>query len=116
MPANLENILKQMQEVVSDMQTERLNDELVQKQEKILSRLLDAQRSINERDYEKERESFTGENFNRKSPAEINLSSERGKDLIKDELNKAGREGYSKDYENLIRKYFEALQEEKVKN
>jgi hypothetical protein len=116
LPANLENILKQMQEVVSDMQTERLNDELVQKQEKILSRLLDAQRSINERDYEKERESFTGENFNRKSPAEINLSSEKSKDLIKDELNKAGREGYSKDYENLIRKYFEALQGEKVKN
>jgi len=116
MPANLENILKQMQEVVSDMRTERLNDELVQKQERILSRLLDAQRSINERDYEKERESFTGENMNRKSPAELNLSSERGKDLIKDELNKAGREGYSKDYENLIRKYFEALQSEKIKN
>lgn len=116
MPANLENILKQMQEVVSDMQTERLNDELVQKQEKILSRLLDAQRSINERDYEKERESFTGENKNRKSPAELNLSSEQGKDLIRDELNKAGREGYSKDYENLIRKYFEALQGEKGKN
>jgi hypothetical protein len=116
LPANLENILKQMQEVVSDMNTERLNDELIQKQERILSRLLDAQRSINERDYEKERESFTGENKNRKSPAELNLSSERGKDLIKDELNKAGREGYSKDYENLIRKYFEALQGEKVKN
>ncbi|NWF89557.1 MAG: DUF4175 family protein [Ignavibacteriaceae bacterium] len=115
MPANLENILKQMQEVVSDMQTERLNDELVQKQEKILSRLLDAQRSINERDYEKERESFTGQNPNRKSPAELNLSSEQGKDLIRDELNKAGREGYSKDYENLIRKYFEALQGERVK-
>jgi len=114
MPANLENILKQMQEVVSDMQTERLNDDLIQKQERILSRLLDAQRSINERDYEKERETFTGENMNRKSPAELNLSSERGKDLIKDELNKAGREGYSKDYENLIRKYFEALQGEKI--
>ncbi len=116
MPANLENILKQMQEVVSDMQTERLNDELVQKQERILSRLLDAQRSINERDYEKERESFTGENKNRKSPAELNLSSEQGKDLIRDELNKAGREGYSKDYEYLIRKYFETLQGEKIKN
>ena len=115
-PSNLENVLKQMQEVVSDMQTQKLDDNLVQKQERILSRLLDAQRSINERDYEKERESFTGENVNRKSPDELNLSSERGKDLIKDELNKAGREGYSKDYENLIRKYFEALQSEKIKN
>jgi hypothetical protein len=116
LPANLENILKQMQEVVTDMHTERLDDNLVQKQERILSRLLDAQRSINERDYEKERESFIGENVSRKSPSELNLSSEQGRDLIRDELNKAGREGYSKDYENLIRKYFEALQGEKIIN
>ena len=115
-PANLENILKQMQEVVTDMQTERLDDQLVQKQERILSRLLDAQRSLNERDFEKQRESTAGQNVNRESPAELRLSSDDGKNLIRDELRKAGREGYSKDYENLIRKYFEALQNDKVKN
>lgn len=113
-PANLEDIVKQMQEVVSDMKTEKLDDNLVQKQERILSRLLDAQRSINQRDYERERESNTGENIVRQSPAELNLSSESGKDKLREELMRAVREGYSKDYENLIRRYFESLQKDEV--
>jgi hypothetical protein len=112
LPGNLENISKEMQEIISGMRTEKLNDELIQKQEKILSRMLDATRSINERDFEKQRESYTGENIARQSPGELKLNSARGKDRIKDELNRAGREGYSKDYEELIRKYFEALQKD----
>jgi hypothetical protein len=114
-PANLENIVRQMEEVISDMSTNRLDDRLVQKQERILSRLLDAQRSINERDFEKQRESFTGENILRESPSELNLGSGKQEDRIKDELNRIVNEGYKKDYENLIKKYFEELQKEKVK-
>ncbi|MCX6150393.1 MAG: hypothetical protein NTX22_07735 [Ignavibacteriales bacterium] len=115
LPANLDKILSEMQEVVADMKTQKLNDELVQKQEKILSKLLDAQRSINERDFEKQRESKSGDTFARQSPADLNLSIKR-KDKIKDELNKAVQEGYAKDYENLIRKYYEALEKEKINN
>ncbi|RPI75351.1 MAG: hypothetical protein EHM47_02900 [Ignavibacteriales bacterium] len=98
------------------MNTEKLDDQLVQKQEKILSKLLDAQRSINERDFEKNRESNTAENILRESPAELNLFSDEGQDKIKDELNKAVREGFTRDYENLIRRYFEALNQSKVEN
>ncbi|MFO7447128.1 MAG: DUF4175 family protein [Ignavibacteriaceae bacterium] len=116
LPGNLENIAKEMQEVITNMRTEKLSEEIIQKQEKILSRMLDAQRSINVRDFEKQRESNTGDNIARQSPAELNLSSEKGKDKIKDELNRAVQEGYTKDYEELIRKYFEALQKENVNN
>jgi len=115
-PADLENIVNQMREVVTDMNTEKLDDELIQKQEKILSKLLDAQKSINERDFEKERKSESGKNFTRNSPAELNLSNQQGKEKIKDELNRAVQEGYNKDYEDLIRKYYDALQKEKIKN
>lgn len=116
LPANLENIMKQMQEVISDMQTEKLDDRLLQKQEKILSRLLDAQRSINERDFEKQRESNTGQNIFRESPSEIDFNSEKGRNKIHDELIKSVQEGYTRDYEELIRKYFEALQKESIQN
>jgi hypothetical protein len=112
--SNLEEIVKQMQEVVKDMNTEKLDDNLIQKQERILSRMLDAQRSINERDFEKNRESHTGQNILKESPTELDFSSEKGKDKIKDELNKAVKEGFTKDYENLIRKYYEALQKERL--
>ena len=86
-----------------------------QKQEHILSKLLDAQRSINERDYKNERESKAGQDVARQSPAQLNLSSDKGKNKIKDELNKAAQEGYTKDYEELIRKYYDALQKENGK-
>lgn len=115
-PADLENIVNQMREVVTDMNTEKLSDDLIQKQEKILSKLLDAQKSINERDFEKERKSESGNNFTRNSPAELNLSNQKGKEKLKDELNRAVQEGYNKDYEELIRKYYDALQKEKINN
>lgn len=115
-PADLENIVNQMKEVVTDMNTERLTDDLIQKQERILSKLLDAQRSINERDYEKERKSETGSNFTRNSPAELNLKKETQKDKLRDELNNAVREGYNSDYEQMIRKYFEVLQQQSTGN
>jgi hypothetical protein len=113
LPGSLENIAREMQEIIKDMNTQKLDDDLVQKQEKILSRMLDIQKSINERDFEKKRESNTGENIVLESPADLNLSNETGKNKIKDELNRAVKEGYSKDYENLIRKYYEMLQEKK---
>jgi len=111
-PADLNDIAKKMEEVVKNMASDQLDDKTVQQQEHILSRLLDAQKSINERDYEKERESAAGKDVVRQSPANLNLSSEKGKNKIKDELNKAVQEGYTKDYEDLIRKYYEALQKE----
>lgn len=114
LPENLDKILKQMQEVITDMRTEKLDDELVQKQERILSKLLDAQRSINERDFEKERESNTGTNVTRQSPSELYLKKKS--DLLRDALLKSIQEGYLKDYEDLIRKYYEELQKEGIKN
>ncbi len=110
LPANLQEILNQMKEVVTDMKTDNLDENIVQKQERILSKLLDAQRSINERDFEKERESNTGQNFTRQSPKDLNLINRRSNDRLRDELNKATQEGYSKDYEDLIKKYYETLQ------
>ena len=112
----LNEVMKKMQEVVTDMQTEKLDDQLVQKQERILSKLLDAQRSINERDYEKKRESNSGKDIVRQSPADLNLSSQQEKDKIRDEFNRAINEGYTRDYEELIRKYYEALQKENSVN
>ena len=116
LPSNLDNVLKQMEEVVKDMNTQKLDDNLIQKQERILSKLLDAQISINERDFEKNRESNTGKDIVRESPQDLNLSEDKDIEKLKDELNKAVREGFSRDYENLIRKYYEALQKEKITN
>lgn len=108
--SNLEKILNEMKEVVTNLQSEKVDDELIKQQEKILSKLIDAQRSVNERDFEKDRKANTGVNVARNTPPELLLSTEEGKNKLRDELQKAIREGYKKDYEDLIRKYFESLQ------
>ena len=107
---NLNQIAEEMKEIVTNMKSNNFNDNLVHQQKQILSKLLDAQRSINERDYEKRREAAAGKFFTGKSPAELIFSKNKRKELLRDELLKAIREGYSQDYENLIRKYFNALE------
>ncbi|PKL84296.1 MAG: hypothetical protein CVV24_00360 [Ignavibacteriae bacterium HGW-Ignavibacteriae-3] len=112
---NLEKILSEMREVVSNLQSQKLDNDIVKQQERILTKLLDAQRSMNERDYEKDRKSESGKDFTRTSPPDLILNTDEGKNKLKDELLKAVREGYKKDYEDLIRKYFELLQKKTKK-
>jgi len=109
---DLEQIAKDMQEVMSDMQTGSITPETQMRQERILSRLLNASRSMNERDYEKTRESRSGTDVNRRSPDALDLDAAANRNMreIMDEL----RKGYTKDYENLIRLYFEALQKRRL--
>ena len=107
--SNLEKILNDMNEVISGLNTKKVDDDLIKTQEKILSKLLDAQKSINERDFEKNRESFTGKKFQLDSPSELLLNKERAQDALREELLKSVKEGYSKDYQDLIRRYFESL-------
>ncbi len=107
---NLEKILDEMKEVVKGMNTGKIDDELIKKQDRILSRMLDAQRSINERDYEKNRESVAGKEFNLNSPPEELLKTEEGRNILRERLMKAIQAGYAKDYEELIRKYFKELE------
>lgn len=111
---DLEKIAQEMKEVVTDLQSGQIRPETINKQERILSRLLDATRSINDRDYEKQRESRAGTDFNQKSPGEIDLKSQEGKTRALQELLRSIQQGYTKDYESLIQKYFEALQNKEI--
>ncbi len=106
---DLERIAEEMKEIVTDLKTGNIDDELIKKQEHILARMLDAQRSINERDFEKRRESEQGKEITGKLPPQLKLQNEKKTDLEK-ELLEAEKEGYKKDYRELIKKYYKELQ------
>jgi hypothetical protein len=108
---DLERIEQEMREVVTGLSADDLQPETIQRQERILSRLLDAQRSIRERDYEERREGRVADQILRDSPPEIDLSTQEGRDRLREDMLRAVREGYSRDYEQLIRRYFELLQD-----
>ncbi len=105
---DLSQIASDMQEVMSDLQTGNITPETRLRQERILSRLLNASRSMNERDYEKTRESNSGNDVVRQGPPAIGLQLDNPAALrsLLDQV----RGGFTKDYESLIRTYFEALQ------
>jgi hypothetical protein len=107
---DLQKIAEEMNEVVRNLEQNNVNPETMKKQERILSRLLDASKSMHERDYEKKRKAETGTQMSRRSPGDIDPNSLEGKSLLQEELLKALEQGYSKDYQELIRKYFEELE------
>lgn len=111
---DLEDVANKMEEVVRELKQNNVSDDLIQKQERILTRLLDATRSMNERDYEKRRESRPGEQITGKPPADLKFDENDLMSRIRQDLLRALEEGYAKDYEILIRKYFEALQKQKL--
>ncbi len=106
---DLERAAQEIEEVLSDMQSGQLTPETMQRQERILSRMLDALKSERERDFEKERESKPGVDVVRNSPGELRLPPPADVEKLQRDMIDARRQGYTKDYEYMIRRYFEAL-------
>jgi hypothetical protein len=113
---DLNNVAQEMREVQTDLAQGNVNPETLRKQDRIVSRLLDSQRSARERDFEKRRKAESGTNVARRSPGAIDLSTQEGKSQLRQDMLKALEEGYSRDYEDLIRKYFELLEQEQQEN
>ncbi len=105
---NLNKILKEMEEVISDLKSGKIDSETLKRQERILSRLLDATKSVYERDYEERRESTPGKELAKESPKALDLNS-LNKKSIEQFLNELKLK-YTKDYEVIIRKYFNSIQ------
>ena len=108
----LDQMVEDMESVIEDLQQQRASRETIQRQERILSRLLDAQRSVRRRDYSQERESIAGEDVIRQSPEELSLEQQIGRERILRDILRLGDEGYTKDYQELIRQYYERLLQE----
>lgn len=113
---DLNKLAKEMEDVARDMKQGRVSSETKQKQEHILSRLLDATKSITERDFDNQRESKTADDIFRNSPKSLDFNSKDGRKQGLQDLLKSFQKGYSKDYEILIKQYFEALEKNPSSN
>ena len=81
-----------------------------EKQQKILSRLLDSQKSLKERDYSNKRKSETGQEKSYSGPLDLpkNLGNENL--IYIDAMEEALNQNYSLEYEKMFRKYYRNLQ------
>jgi hypothetical protein len=106
----LDRAIQEMEAVVESLKQGNLNDDLLSRQQRILSRMLDAERSVHTRDYEKERESMTADEvFSRtlgRRPESADAQS------LRDEIQRAMQLKAPGEFEELIRMYFRALADE----
>jgi hypothetical protein len=108
----LDKIIDEMKQTEDELYKYKLDRELIERQQKIISRLLDAQKSIRKEDYEKKRKSKTGQEFLVRENPDV-LPREPDKDKLQDLIQQALRESYPKEYELYIREYFKKLLEER---
>ncbi len=106
----LDDIAGSMEEVARDLAEGNLDRDLVERQERILTRMLDSQRSMRERDYKKERSSTTAGDVGALAPER--WSEEVGdEEILLRMIRRAMQEKGPREYEELIREYFRALSE-----
>ena len=86
-----------------------MDRKVIERQERILSRLLDAQKSIREKEYSKKRIAEREKQIVGKSPPNLKQTILNNEDYLRKELMDALDEGYSAEYKEYIKKYFEKL-------
>ncbi len=108
----LENMIDEMKEMEEELFQYKVNRELIERQKKVISRLLDSQRSIRQEDFTQKRESKPGQDIlDRMNPAA--LKPEMGRDELRELLQEELRKPLPREYEIYIREYFKSLLEEK---
>jgi hypothetical protein len=111
----LDKIGEEMKKVLEDFERMRVDQSTIDRQKQILSRLLDTEKSMRERDYSKQRRAEVGEDVSRTSPGELSSETLQSEERGAEDLTRFMQEAYPKEYEQLIKEYFKALSEEKSK-
>ncbi len=112
---SLEDIAKEMEKVVSDLEKLNVDRNTIERQKKILSRLLDSEKSLVKRDYSEKRKAEIGEEIIRKSPFQLPLDIGALNQKEKERDQRLSTETYPREYEEAIKEYFKALSEQERK-
>lgn len=108
---DLEKIAEQMGTSAQDLERGDRREDLLDRQQQILTRLLNAQQSLRTQGKKEQRQGRTAESeFDRDGPGDRPADNEA--DALRRDLIRALEMGYNPDYEELIRRYFELLEKE----
>jgi hypothetical protein len=109
--SELQRLSEQMEEAINDLRGGVVEDRVVvQRQQNILSRMLQAERALNERDEDEERRGDRPADTERISPSELTLEALR--EQIRRRLQDPNQTRFTQEYQQLIQRYFEMLEDE----
>jgi len=109
----LDQIEQDMKKVVEQLRGNNFDRNTAERQERILSRLLDAEKSVHQRDYSRQRQARTTDDIIRRGPSMLDFGASQDERLAED-IKKALAEKYPRRYENQIKEYFKALAEDQA--
>ncbi|MDZ7773794.1 MAG: DUF4175 family protein [Balneolaceae bacterium] len=107
--SEMERLSEQMEQSINDMRGGQTDANVSQRQQNILSRMLNAQQAVQERGKKEEREGSTAQEAPRATPPDVTL--EELQKRIRSMLNDPQRTRFKQDYQQLIQRYFELLKE-----
>ena len=102
---NLDKVKEDMEKTEQELINNTITQETLLRQQKILNRMLDATKSVRERDMEERRESKTGEEQQRVSPSE--LTEQQRQELLRYELLRSLETEYNPSLKIMIERYFQ---------
>jgi len=107
-------LAEKMDEVVEDLLKQNINRETINRQREILSRMLDAQKSVREREHSKQRKGELAREYQIIDPGVLKNLTDQEKKKLLDALKRSINEGYQSDYQKLIEAYFNQLLRQKT--
>jgi len=107
-------IAKEMDEVLRDFQNQKVTRKTIDRQQRILSRMLDSQKSMTQRGEKEKRKSETGIEIFTTGPDGLPLDMGQRRSLSLEALDRALKAGYPRDYQIMIRRYFNSIIENEM--
>ena len=99
-----------MEEVIDDFRKKQVDRHTQDRQQRILSRMLDSQKSLTQKDYSEKRKRTTAEEFIYSGPSGLPDNRGEREMLLINAMESALQEGHSREYQNMIKHYFRNLQ------
>ena len=114
---DLNGIAKDMNDVISDLSKYRYTRKTKEKQRRILSRMLDSQTSLSQRGYKDERKSYSSNVANQyTSPGGLPADLGQRQNIALEALNRSLNSGYTREYQTMIKRYFNAMSQLEIQN
>ena len=103
---------KEMEDVINDFRKRQINRETKERQQRILSRMLDSQKSLKQKDYSEKRKSKKANAFDYAGPGGLPENLGAREMLLMKAMDSALEEDFSIEYQIMIKNYFRNLQNE----
>ena len=109
-PGGLEKISDDMDDVINDFKNHNINQKTIDRQQQILTRMLDNQKSLHKKDFSNKRDSKTASDFMYTGPNGLPEDLGDKNLLLINAMESAIEEGFSNEYNKRLRNYFLNLQ------